>query len=85
MPVYKPTMVFLDFSEAFDSVNHHKLVFKLKLFGITGKLHEWFKDYLFNCFLADHYTWGYLNAFTRSIRSNPRFYSGSHTLPNLHQ
>ena len=43
-------MVFLDFSKAFDSMNHHKLLFKLKLFGITGKLHDWFKDYLFNRF-----------------------------------
>ena len=41
-------MVFLDFSKAFDSVNHHKLLFKLKLFGITGKLHDWLKDYLSN-------------------------------------
>ncbi|CAB3987788.1 RNA-directed DNA polymerase from mobile element jockey, partial [Paramuricea clavata] len=41
-------MVFLDFSKAFDFVNHHKLIFKLKLFGITGKLHEWLKDYLSN-------------------------------------
>ncbi|CAB3997618.1 Hypothetical predicted protein [Paramuricea clavata] len=41
-------MVFLDFSKAFDSVNHHKLIFKLKLFGITGKLHDWLKDYLSN-------------------------------------
>ena len=41
-------MIFLDFSKAFDSVNHYKLLHKLKLFGITGKLHDWFNDYLSN-------------------------------------
>ena len=41
-------MASLDFSKAFDSVNHTKLLVELELFGITGKLHDWFKDYLSN-------------------------------------
>ena len=40
--------IFLDFSKVFHSVNHHKLLIKLTSFGITGKLHAWFKDYLTN-------------------------------------
>lgn len=41
-------MIFLDFFKAFDSANHHKLLIKLTAFGITGKLHALFKDYLTN-------------------------------------
>ena len=40
--------MFFDFSKTFDSVNQHKLLIKLTAFGITGKLHAWFKDYLTN-------------------------------------
>ena len=50
-------LVFLDFSIGFDSVNHHKLLFKLKLFGITSKLHDWFKDYLFGRFQQTTIHW----------------------------
>lgn len=40
--------VYLDFSKAFDSVSHIKLLSKLKLFGIRGPLLLWFKSYLTN-------------------------------------
>ena len=36
----------LDFSKAFDSVSHRKLLFKLGCFGISGTLLDWFGDYL---------------------------------------
>ncbi|CAB4031048.1 Hypothetical predicted protein, partial [Paramuricea clavata] len=39
-------MIYLDFSKAFDSVPHDKLIFKLSQFGITGPLLDWFSDYL---------------------------------------
>jgi hypothetical protein len=39
-------MIYLDFSKAFDSVPHDKLIFKLSQFGITGPLLDWFCDYL---------------------------------------
>ena len=32
------TAIFLDVSKAFDKVAHHKLCYKLSLFGITGPL-----------------------------------------------
>ena len=40
--------VFVDFQKAFDTVNHHILVRKLKYHGITGKAIDWFKQYLQN-------------------------------------
>ena len=39
-------VIYLDFSKAFDSVPHRRLLHKLSLFGIQGSLHEWFADYL---------------------------------------
>ena len=39
-------MLFLDFSKAFDSVNHALLLHKLELLGFSGELLAWFKDYL---------------------------------------
>ena len=40
--------VYLDFSKAFDTLPHSKLLFKLWHIGITGPLWMWFKDYLSN-------------------------------------
>ncbi len=39
-------MIYLDFSKAFDSVPHDKLIVKLQQFGITGPLLDWYSDYL---------------------------------------
>ncbi|CAB4000393.1 Hypothetical predicted protein [Paramuricea clavata] len=39
-------LIYLDFAKAFDSVSHSKLLFKLKSFGISGPLLNWFADYL---------------------------------------
>ena len=39
-------VVWLDFSKAFDSVNHSKLIEKLRYAGIGGSLLAWFNNYL---------------------------------------
>jgi hypothetical protein len=39
-------LLYLDFAKAFDSVSHSKLLFKLKSFGNSGQLLNWFVDYL---------------------------------------
>ena len=40
--------VLLDFSKAFDKVDHEKLLFKLSSLGINGSLHQWIRSFLSN-------------------------------------
>ena len=40
--------IYLDFAKAFDKVDHILLLKKLRNFGITGKLLNWFNNYLSN-------------------------------------
>ena len=64
-------VLYLDFSKAFDSINHAKLLVKLKLYGILGSLWEWFKDYLSNrkqCVVVD----GTKSSFTSVISGVPQ-------------
>ena len=43
----KQTIVlYLDFAKAFDTVDHAALIEKLKWYGVTGQLLDWFSDYL---------------------------------------
>ena len=41
-------VVFLDFTKAFDSVPHERLLLKLKGYGIEGNLLHWFRNFLTN-------------------------------------
>ena len=37
---------YLDFAKTFDTVSHHKLIFKLERYGINGYLFTWIKAFL---------------------------------------
>ena len=39
-------ILYLDFAKAFDSVDHGLTLAKLKLYGVKGRVLEWFRDYL---------------------------------------
>ena len=37
---------YMDFKSAFDTVSHEKLLYKLKSYGISGRLLSWFTAFL---------------------------------------
>ena len=41
-------MIILDFSKAFDTVPHQKLLHKLKNYGIDGSVNKWIEQFLTN-------------------------------------
>ena len=41
-------VITVDFVKAFDSISHNKLLFKLKMYGICGKIHTWIIEFLIN-------------------------------------
>ena len=46
---YSVDMIYLDYSKAFDSVPHRRLISKLEAYGIHGNLSLWLTNFLTNC------------------------------------
>ena len=40
------TIIYIDFAKAFDTVSHEKLLYRLKCYGIGGKLLLWLRNFL---------------------------------------
>lgn len=45
---YPVDSLFLDFSKAFDTVPHRRLMLKLEAYGVNGKVLEWINNFLVN-------------------------------------
>ena len=43
---HQTDVIMLDFSKAFDRVDHKKLLYKLDFYGIRGHTHQWIKGFL---------------------------------------
>ena len=41
-------VIYLDYSKAFDKVDHQILLAKLKMYGVTGKVYRWIESFLTN-------------------------------------
>ena len=41
-------VIYLDFSKAFDKVDHNLLLKKIRFYGVKGRLYDWIKDFLTN-------------------------------------
>ena len=39
---------FLQISKAFDGVSHRKLIFKMEMYGIRGRIFKWIESFLSN-------------------------------------
>ena len=43
---FKIYIAYLDFAKAFDKVSHNRLLIKLRAYGITGQLLNWYEDFI---------------------------------------
>ena len=72
-------VIYIDFSKAFDTVNHHRLLDKLWNVGIRGALHKWIYSYLSNRSQSVRV----LNCISNSVVISSGVPQGSHLSPML--
>ena len=77
-------VVFMDISKAFDTVNHNRLLQKLRDFGLSGSLLLWFKNYLSGRFQRVTVL-GYLHLLADHVRSPTRFITSSLSVLSVHK
>ena len=68
----KGCIKYLDMSNAFDKVGHAKLLGRLYQYGITGKLHDWFRS----CLQGSNEQVFVLGVTSRNNRSIPGYHKG---------
>ncbi len=74
-------MLYLDFSKAFDSVDHDILLHKLQKHGINGVLLRWFESYL-----NDRWQRVVIeDAASSDVRCTPRKHSGTAAFYHVYQ
>ena len=78
-------IILLDFSKAFDKVNHSKLLWKLHQYGIRGHVLDWVRAFLGSRSQQVVIDGGGIRIRTSNIRCTPRFCPGTYSVPHLHQ
>jgi len=58
---FSTDVIYFDFSKAFDSMSHNRLLGKLKGYGVDGQHFEWFR-----CFLVGKHQRVHMNGFLSS-------------------
>ena len=78
-------LILLDFSKAFDKVNHLKLLYKLQINGVRGKTLGWI-EFFFPCGEKSDCgpKWEQLGCTSSFIRGSPGVIPGSHPFPVLY-
>ena len=74
-----PLVIFLDFSKAFDSIDHNILLKKLSYYGIKDRQLNWFESYLKN---REHFT-SFKNALSQKLPISNGVPQGSILGPTL--